>query len=80
MGLDKGKKGCKTGDVKKKLSLAEMGYLAVGGVRGYINSLFGRNKQRVSPLVRERESFERGVKDQFLKLKEKGLGISIFTL
>jgi hypothetical protein len=37
-------------------------------------------KKRVSPLVEERESFERDMKEQFLKLKEKGLSIPIFTL
>jgi len=37
-------------------------------------------KTRISPLVVERERFEREVRDQFVKLKEKGLGIRVFTL
>ncbi|OGG13614.1 hypothetical protein A2875_00415 [Candidatus Gottesmanbacteria bacterium RIFCSPHIGHO2_01_FULL_46_14] len=36
--------------------------------------------ERKSPVVTERERFERDVKDQFLKLKEKGLSIPVFTL
>lgn len=35
---------------------------------------------RVSPLTREREEFEAEVKEQFQKLKDKGLGIAVFTL
>lgn len=50
------------------------------GIKGYITSLFGRRKKRVSPVTQERERFEREVKDQFLKLKEKGLSIPVFTL
>lgn len=37
-------------------------------------------KGRVSPLTAERKRFEEEVRDQFLKLKAKGLGIRVFTL
>lgn len=47
---------------------------------GAKNLLGGGKKGRVSPLVREREGFELEMRDQFLKLKEKGLSIHIFTL
>lgn len=41
----------------------------------------GKEKQdRTSPIARERQRFEAEVKDQFLKLKEKGLSIPVFTL
>lgn len=73
MGLDKEKKACKTREVNIKLSLAAWGL-------GMVKFLGFGQKQRVSPLVKERENFEREVKDQFLKLKEKGLSIPIFTL
>ena len=36
--------------------------------------------ERKSPVVTERERFEAEAKDQFLKLKEKGLSIPVFTL
>lgn len=38
------------------------------------------HKSRVSPIALERRRFEEEVRGQFLKLKEKGLGISVFTL
>lgn len=38
------------------------------------------HKSRVSPVAIERRRFEEEVRGQFLKLKEKGLGISVFTL
>ncbi len=37
-------------------------------------------KDRVSPHRLERERFEGEARNQFLKLKEKGLGIRVFTL
>jgi len=44
-------------------------------------SILGKgSKQRESPVTRERERFEKDVKEQFLKLKEKGISIPIFTL
>ncbi len=39
----------------------------------------GRGR-RVSPVVVERKRFEEEMRGQFLKLKEKGLGIRVFTL
>ena len=39
-----------------------------------------KRTSRVSPLTRERQQFEEDVKGQFQKLKEKGLGIPVFTL
>jgi hypothetical protein len=44
-------------------------------------SLLGRGKEkRLSPLAQERMRFEKEVHEQFLKLKEKGLSIPVFTL
>ena len=64
-----------------KLSLANMGFSGRAGVKGYLYSLFGQGrKARKSPLTEERERFEMDVKDQLLKLKEKGISIPIFTL
>ena len=40
----------------------------------------GKKMERKSPIARERERFEAEVKEQFQKLKEKGLSIPIFTL
>ena len=73
MGLDKKNNRCKTRYVKIKLPLLIWGL----GVARFFG--FGQ-RGRISPLVKERENFEREVKDQFLKLKEKGLSIPIFTL
>lgn len=44
-----------------------------------LGAVFGQ-KTRKSPLTQERERFEKDTKDQFLKLKEKGLSIPVFTL
>ena len=38
------------------------------------------HKERKSPLAKERERFEAEVKEQFQKLKDKGLSIPVFTL
>ena len=44
-------------------------------------SLLGRGKvERQSPLAAERIRFEKEVHEQFVKLKEKGLSIPVFTL
>jgi hypothetical protein len=44
-------------------------------------SLLGRGKkERQSPLEAERIRFEKEVHEQFVKLKEKGLSIPVFTL
>lgn len=40
----------------------------------------GGKTERKSPIARERERFEAEVKEQFQKLKEKGLSIPVFTL
>jgi len=45
-----------------------------------LGAVFGQAKTRKSPLREERERFESDVKDQLLKLKEKGLSIPVFTL
>ena len=64
-----------------KLSLAPLGFSGRAGVKGYLSSLFGQGKKvRKSPLTVERERFEMDVRDQLLKLKEKGISIPIFTL
>ena len=43
--------------------------------------VFGFGKViRKSPLALEREQFVKEMKDQFVQLKEKGLGIAVFTL
>lgn len=40
---------------------------------------FGK-KTRMSPFERERRTFEAEVRQELLKLKEKGLSIPVFTL
>ena len=57
----------------KKLLLALLGLGAVLGITT-------PRKGRVSPHRLERERFEGDARNQFLKLKEKGLGIRVFTL
>lgn len=48
---------------------------------GWLKSFLGIGKKaRTSPLAAERERFEKDVREQFLKLKEKGISIPIFTL
>lgn len=62
--------------------LAQMG-LGVSRVITRGMSVLGMaapHKGRVSPHRLERERFEGEVRNQFLKLKEKGLGIRVFTL
>lgn len=46
----------------------------------FFELLRGEKKERISPLTKERVRFEQEVRGQFLKLKEKGLSIPIFTL
>lgn len=48
--------------------------------KSFLLSFLGEQEERISPLVRERQKFEAEVKDQFLKLKEKGISIPVFTL
>ncbi len=66
----------------KKLSLDHLGEgkRPSFSFRGYLASLIGSKQKRVSPLVSERKRFEGEVREQFLKLREKGLGIHVFTL
>lgn len=45
-----------------------------------LGSLFGVRTERKSPVARDRERFEAEVKEQFQKLKDKGLSIPVFTL
>lgn len=81
MGLDKMQRQCLNKFVRIKLLLAQMGFSGLAGVKGFFAFLFGKRKEmRQSPSTQERERFEREVKQEFLKLKEKGLSIPIFTL
>lgn len=45
-----------------------------------LGSALGIKAERKSPLARERERFEADVKEQFQKLKDKGISIPVFTL
>lgn len=45
-----------------------------------LGMLVGVRAERKSPVAREREKFEEEVKEQFQKLKDKGLSIPVFTL
>jgi hypothetical protein len=46
-----------------------------------LGALLGLGRaERKSPLAKERERFEAEVKEQFQKLKDKGLSIPVFTL
>ncbi|MBI3386071.1 hypothetical protein HY031_03240 [Candidatus Gottesmanbacteria bacterium] len=65
MGLDKEFSTCLNGYVSIKTLLARLG-------RG--------KKARVSPVMEEQRKFQKEVKEQFVKLKEKGLSIPVFTL
>lgn len=58
--------------------VSEKSKLALG--LGWLRFLGIGKKSRMSPLTAERERFEREVREQFLKLKEKGISIPIFTL
>lgn len=57
-----------------------MGCPAESGIRGYFKRLFHVGKGGMSPLAQERGHFELEMREQFLKLREKGLGIKVFTL
>ena len=65
MGLDKQFEKCLNNFVTLKLLLARLGT---------------QKKRRVSPLVEERKRFEREVREQLLKLKEKGISLPVMTL
>ena len=70
MGLDKRFSKCLNGHMNTKTLLARLG----------LGTLLGIKAERKSPLARERERFEAEVKEQFQKLKEKGISIPVFTL
>ncbi len=82
MGLDKREWEVLNGYQMKTLLLAQLGlgvsrvFTRGAGVLGWRPT----HKSRVSPIALERRRFEEEVRGQFLKLKEKGLGISVFTL
>ena len=40
----------------------------------------GVKRERKSPVARDRERFEADVREQFQKLKDKGISIPVFTL
>jgi len=40
----------------------------------------GMKQMRKSPVAKDRERFEADVREQFQKLKDKGLSIPVFTL
>ncbi|KKU20500.1 MAG: hypothetical protein UX31_C0038G0003 [Candidatus Nomurabacteria bacterium GW2011_GWA1_46_11] len=70
MGLDKEFVKCLNGNVNVKSLLQALG----------LGKLARDKSSRVSPIVRERERFEAEVREQFKKLKEKGISIPVFTL
>ena len=70
MGLDKQTGGCLNEYMNVKTLLVRLG----------LGALIGAKTERKSPITREREKFEEEVKEQFQKLKEKGLSIPVFTL
>ncbi|MCR4264402.1 MAG: hypothetical protein NUV98_06830 [Candidatus Roizmanbacteria bacterium] len=50
-------------------------------MRNLLSSFIKRNKnKRLSPKEREQLAFENHAREQFKRLKEKGLSISVFTL
>lgn len=72
------------GSIEKQMKKLSLDHLGEGertpfSFWGYVATVLRRPK-RVSPLVSERKRFEEEVRQQFLKLKEKGLGIHVFTL
>lgn len=73
MGLDKGIINVFEWDVGIKQLLAQLGL-------GQSSLLRRGKRQRTSPLTEERMRFEKEVREQFVKLKEKGLSIPVFTL
>ena len=49
-------------------------------IRKLIDRLLGRTKKENSPKDFEWESFQKVAREQFVKLKEKGLSIPVVTL
>jgi hypothetical protein len=66
MGLDKKMPACLNRCMKIKHLLHRLG--------------LGGKTERQSPIALERKRFEAEVKEQFQKLKDKGLSIPVFTL
>lgn len=54
------------------------GYMNVRAVLQRLG--LGQRVERKSPVAKDREKFEAEVKEQFQKLKDKGLSIPVFTL
>ena len=77
MGLDKGFGAWLNEDMSPKALLQALGFSDRIGVKGFWDK---KKQSRVSPLVRERQRFEEEVREQFKKLKEKGISIPVFTL
>ena len=81
MGLDMENRSCLNKIVRKKLLLDRLGHPARSGMLGYLVSLLGLIKEkRLTPLQREEQDFTEEVRQQFLKLAEKGISIPVFTL
>lgn len=74
MGLDRSKKKVFNEFMEKTGLLARLG---LGAVIRWLNK---GKRSRVSPLTQERVRFEEDVREQFKKLKEKGISIPVFTL
>ena len=50
-------------------------------VKSFLQRLgLGNKRERKSPVAKDRERFEADVREQFQKLKEKGISIPVFTL
>lgn len=82
MGLDKGFFTCLNKKVKR-LPQNQLGNVLrrlTETFKGFAILLGRGNKKRLSPLAEERVRFEREAQEQFVKLKEKGLSIPVFTL
>jgi hypothetical protein len=65
--------------MKPQVSLGNTESNHIAGIVGYLSRLFGK-KTRKSFNALEQESFEEDARQQFVKLKQKGLSIPVFTL
>ncbi len=72
MGLDKHDKKVFNG-VMKRMSQATVSL-------GRLFKWWQKRAVRVSPLTRQRREFEEEAREEFQKLKDKGLNIPVFTL
>jgi hypothetical protein len=70
MGLDKKPGECLNEHMNVKALLTRLG----------LGTRTGTKSVRESPVATERKRFEADVKEQFQKLKDKGLSIPVFTL